>query len=231
LLLLSATGLFIARESLLVWWRARIGRVRTPQSEQAARLLPVYFAVAVASGAPLILACRLYWLLPMALLGVVLLAVNGRKATQFEDRTIQSEVTAIIGLTMTAAAAYYVARRQWHQTALWLWVMSAAYFASSVFYVKLRVANLRARQPVDQQRARWRCAVYHSFLVAALLALALTRNLPLLVLIAFAPVVARTLRGMLKPARQLNLKRIGIVEVAYSMIFLIFVTLAFRWPT
>jgi hypothetical protein len=74
----------------------------------------------------------------------LLLAVNGKQATKFEDRTIQSEVVAIVGLTMTAATAYYVARGQWHHTALWLWALAAAYFASSVFYVKLRVIHLHA---------------------------------------------------------------------------------------
>jgi hypothetical protein len=160
-----------------------------------------------------------------------LLAVNGWKAAEFEDRTIQSEVTAIIGLTMTAAAAYYVACGQWHKTAWWLWMSSAAYFASSVFYIKLRVANLRPKQTADQQLARWRCAVYHSFLLAVLLGLTLTRNLPLLALVAFAPVLARALQGLLRPARQLNLKRVGIAEIGYSMIFLIFATLAFRWAS
>jgi hypothetical protein len=56
----------------------------------------------------------------------------------------------------------------------------------------------------------------------------LTRSLPLFALLAFAPVLARTCWGLLKPPRTLHLKRIGIAEVVYSMIFLIFITLTLR---
>ncbi|MEP7274445.1 MAG: hypothetical protein ABI882_23340 [Acidobacteriota bacterium] len=66
---------------------------------------------------------------------------------------MQSEVMAITGLTMTAAAAYYTASGQWSQTVIWLWALSAAYFASSVFYVKLRVTWL-PRQKCRSQETR-----------------------------------------------------------------------------
>src|SRR5262249_14253435 len=102
LLLLAATGMFGARGSLVVWWRARNRGRPTRQSNQAAILLAVYSAIVVASGGPLIAVYKLYWLLPLALLGVALLVINGRQATEFEDRTIQSEMTAIVGITMTA---------------------------------------------------------------------------------------------------------------------------------
>jgi hypothetical protein len=129
---------------------------------------------------------------------------------------------------MTAPAAYYSSRGVWGQYALILWAISAAYFASSVFYVKLRVTSLHAKQPDQKWRARWQCIGYHSFLLASLLALAVTTSLPLFVLIAFVPALARTLWSLLKPAESLNLKRIGISEIIYSLIFLIFTTLTFR---
>ena len=228
LLLLATSALFISRESLLIWWRAQKRGRQTDNSKQAGRLLLVYGAIAAFSGVPLILVYRFYWLLPLALIGCALLTINGKQATQFEDRSVPNEVIAIAGLTMTAPAAYWVAHGEWNQTGLWLWALSAAYFASSVFYVKLRVTGLHAKRPEDKLRARWQCIGYHSFLLASLLALALTRSLPLFVLIAFAPVLARTLWSLLKPAAALNLRRIGMTEILYSLIFLIFTTLTFR---
>ncbi|MEK7830577.1 MAG: hypothetical protein AAB401_05785, partial [Acidobacteriota bacterium] len=184
--------------------------------------------IAVLAGAPLILLYKLFWLIPLALIGSVLLLVNGWQAAEFEDRTVLSEVMAIIGLTMTAPAAFYTANGAWAQTAWWLWALSAAYFASSVFYVKLRVTWLHGKNAEAKRRAKWQCTVYHSFLLCSLLALAVTRSLPLFVLIAFAPVMARTLRSLLKPEPHLNLKRIGIAEIVYSIIFLIIITMTFR---
>jgi len=60
------------------------------------------------------------------------------------------------------------------------------------------------------------------------LALVLTGNLSLFALIAFTPVLARTLWSLFKPATQVNLKRAGILEIIYSLIFLLFVALNFR---
>jgi YwiC-like protein len=107
LLLLSTTALFISRESLLVWWRARI---RNRQAHDAARMLVLYLAGAAAFGLPLIFVWRLYLLLPIGLIGVALLLINGRQATQLEERSIAAELLAICGLTLTAPAAHYVAR-------------------------------------------------------------------------------------------------------------------------
>ena len=120
LLLLATSALFISRESLLVWWRAQKRGRQTDSSNQAGRLLILYGLIAAATGAPLILSYHFYWLLPLAVIGCVALAVNGKQATEFEDRTVQSEVIAIAGLTMTAPAAYSVALGGWNQTALWL---------------------------------------------------------------------------------------------------------------
>jgi hypothetical protein len=50
----------------------------------------------------------------------------------------------------------------------------------------------------------------------------------LTVLIAFAPVLARTLWSLCKPVTQVNLKRAGVLEIIYAMIFLGCLVLGFR---
>lgn len=229
LLLVATSALFISRESLLVWWRAQKRGRQSQSATDSRRLLLIYLAVAALTGLPLVLVYSFYWLLLFGFLGGALLVINGWKATDFEDRTVESEVLAIAGMTMTAPAAYYVSSGQWGAKALWLWILSAAYFASSVFYIKLRVTGLHAKKPDDKRRARWQCVGYHGFLLVSLLALAITRSLPLFLLIAFAPVLARTAWSLLKPSKQLNLKRIGIAEIIYSLIFLIFTAVTLRY--
>ncbi len=224
LLLIAVTALFISREALQVWWRAR---ARGRAAAHEARLLLAYLGIAALSGVPLLLVARLYWLLPLGGLGVLLLLINCKQATQLEARTVGGELLAIAGLTLTAPAAYYAARGAWDGTACWLWLLSALYFASSVFYIKLRIYRLNPRKQAEQKRAWQSCAVYHSFLLAALLVLWLTGNLPLFALIAFAPVLARTLWGLLKPATQVNLRRAGFLEIGYSIIFLVCLALSF----
>jgi YwiC-like protein len=225
LLLLSTTAMFISRESLLVSWRAR---ARGRDAAEAGRMLLLYLVLAAVFGLPLIFAFKLFWLIPLGLIVAALLLINGRQATQMEERTMTGEIMAIAGLTMTAPVAYYAASGRWEATAFWLWLLSMLYMASSVFYIKLRIYRLNPRKQAEQRQAWRSCAFYHSFLLVALLALIFTDGLRLLLFIAFAPVLIRTFWGMFKPKTKVNLTRAGILEIVYSMFFLIFAALNFR---
>lgn len=226
LLGISVMALFVARESLVTWWRARQRGRRVPEAEHLARF---YLAVALVTGASLVLWYRFWGLVPLGLLAGILLVLNLRQAESLEDRTILGEILAITGLALAAPAAYYVARGRWGSTALWLWALSALYFTSSVFYVKLRVLSAGRRE--EARRSVWRqCLFYHSFLLAALILLAVTGRVNLFVLCAFAPILARTVWVLLRPARWLDLTRIGLLEIVYSLIFLVFLALGFSSP-
>lgn len=225
LLALSATLVFIARESLLAWWRAKVWK---RDSAGNGRRSAIYLGLGALCAAPLILAYRLYLLIPIGVAGTAALAANAWQAGRREDRTTLAEVLAILGLTLTAPATYYVARGSWSVTALWLWGFNLAYFASSVFYIKLRVLTLHARREEDRQRMRFYCGAYHSFLLIGLVVLAVTRDASLFVLIAFVPVILRAFWSVLRPANDLNLRRIGLLEIAYSVVFLVSITLSYR---
>ena len=225
LIALAMTFIFIARESLLAWWRTRR---RGSDGRESLRVMLVYLGLAGASSAPLILISHLFWLTPLGLAAIALLGVNAEQGARREDRTVTGEMIAILGLTLTAPTVYYVARGQWDEVALWLWALCALYFASSVFYVKLRVHWLNRRKEQARRQARVRCALYHTFLLAALLVLAVTGSLNLFALIAFTPVLARSFSQLIKPTTQLNLRRIGVLEIVYSVVFLVFITLSLR---
>jgi hypothetical protein len=225
LFLLSATAVFISRESLLVYWRAR---ARGRDAVEAGKALLLYLALAAAFGSPLILTFELFWLIPLGLVGAALLLINGRQATRMEERSTTGEMMAIGGLTMTGPAAYYVASGRWDATALWLWLLSALYMASSVFYIKLRVYRLNPRKQAEQRRSLRSCAVYHSFLIVALPVLIFAGSLSLFAFIAFAPALVRTFWGMFMPNAKVNLVRAGILEIAYSLAFLVCAALGFR---
>lgn len=223
-LLLAVSALFISRESMLIWWRAKS---RGRDAKGADRTLFIYLAIAAICGAPLILFFKLYGLIPLALFGMVLLVVNGKQAVNLEERSILGEILAICGLTMTAPAAYYVSSGEWNHTALWLWLLCGFYFSSSVFYIKVRVAGLHRNKPNVLHRVLQHCAFYHTFLIVALVLFTFTKNLELPILIAFTPAISRAFIGMLTPGRKVNLTQAGFLEVVYSLIFLIFTTLTF----
>jgi hypothetical protein len=225
LFVLSATFLFIARESSVVWWRAhRRGESRL----DALQRLILYLGFAGLSIAPLVLIDRLYLLVPLGLAALLLLAVNAEQAVKREDRTLLGETLAIAGLTMSAPAAHYVAVGEWQPAAFWLWLLSALYFVSSIFYVRLRVNLINPRRQAERKIAWRRCASYHAFLLLSLFLVAASDRLSFFALAAFAPAIARASWSLVKPGGQLNLRRLGMLEIIYSVVFLIFITLMFR---
>jgi len=225
MLVLSATALFIGREPLLGWLRARR---RQKESGGLRDLALGYIACAFVFGAPQILVYRLFWLLPLGLLTILLLWITSAMAARGRDRGVAGEILAISGLALGAPAAYYAASGRLGTGALWLWVLSVLYFTSSVFYVKMRVLSSNRRRVEAYRCARRNCASYHAFLFLGLIALAGLGNLNLLILMAFAPALARALFYFVRPMGPLSLKRIGVQEIVYSAIFLILVALTLR---
>lgn len=224
-LAIAATAFLFAREAALAWWRARLAG-RDPGN--SLRMLFLYSALAAAAGLELVLSERLWGLAPLGAMATALAAWHARQAARREERTVTTEALGILGLTLTAPAAHYVALGRWETTGLWLWAASVAYFTSSIFYVKLRVLTAYPKQPRELARIRRWCWLYHLALaLAASLAVA-SGAAPMPVLPAYAPILLRAFWHLWRPAPRLVLKRVGVLEILYSAIFLLFATLAFR---
>jgi hypothetical protein len=129
---------------------------------------------------------------------------------------------------MTGPAAHYVALGRWHGTAFWVWTLSALYFASSVFYVKLRVLSLQPRREEARHEAHRRSLAYHGLLAATLVLLTAAGFLGGWALLAFLPVLARAGWSLLHRPTRVNLRRVGFLEILYSINFLFWSSLAFR---
>jgi len=224
LLLAAVSFVFVSREPMLDWYRALS---RGKPAAESRRMMILYLSLGALFSLALVIGYRMWWMLALGALIVLLLGTNLYQAGRREDRTVLAETTAIFGLTLTAPAAYCVAREAWDITGLLLWLMCILYFTSSVFYVKLRVHWLNRRRQSHRQPSWRRCAVYHTFLAAGLISLALSGNLSSFVLIAFAPVLARSFWQLVRPATQINLKRVGVLEILYSLVFLVFISLSF----
>lgn len=224
LLLGASSAVFLSRESLLFWWRAR-RHAAGPQGTGHALL-----ACAVAAfllGLPLLIAWKLYALIPLGLAGVGGLVATTELSIRRQGRSVATEFLGIASSSLNAASAHYAGTSRWAADAVWLWALCTFYFASSIFYVKLRVQDAHGKRPELIARARQRCAAYHAVLLAALLALVITRSLPLFALIAFIPVLSRAFAQVFRPSPTLNLKRIGWLEVTFSVVFLLVVGLGF----
>ena len=225
LTLIGITAAFIARESMTTYDRAR---ARGRKDTSALRMLLSYTGISVLAGILLSGWYGYFWFVPLGVIGIVLLVINVRQATERDDRLIISEVLAIAGMTLTAPAAYYASSGDLDRIAFLLWVLSVAYFSSSVFYIKLRVTAAHGRDEDCRRETRRQCMAYHAFLLLGLLAMSITGSIPLFVLMAFMPVLLRTAWALLKPQKRLRLSRIGLAELAYATVFLVVTVLTIR---
>ena len=225
LLTAAVTFLFVGRESVLRLWRAR---ARGRSDRDSLRRVCVYLLLASASGAPLIWVWRLRWMAALGGAALALLAWNAVQVVRREERTMFTEVLGIAGLTLTAPAAHYAGRMEWTSTAWWLWCLHALYFSGSVFYVRLRVRAAHPKGAGDLTSIRWLCGAYHLVLLPAVVVVPDMGASRLLLMAAYLPVIARAVWHVARPGTRLSLRRIGRLEIVYSLVFLGFVVAAFR---
>ena len=224
-LLLGVTALFFARETLIRRGRARRhGRA----DSRLRRVLAVQAGAITVAGVALLVGWRLYGLVPVALAAGLLLAANLEQAAERQERGLGTELLAVLGLALAAPSAHYAALGAWHLQAVWLWSLSCLYFASSVFHVKCRVLAVQPPRRSEYRRMRGLSVVYHLGLLLLLSVLVRMRLLHPLGLAAFLPVLARTSWSLVRPPARPQLGRTGVLEILYSLVFLVFAWLALR---
>lgn len=221
---LAMTALFFARETLRRLRRERRRGQPTALRWRGLTLELVLFAV---SGAVLLFRLQLWGLLPLGGVALALLLFNLERTEQREEKSIPAQLLAIVGFAMAAPAAHYAVLGVWHAEALWLWLLAWLYFASSVFHVKTRVLAVQPSRRGAYLVMRHRNVAYHTGMLVLTGALVAFGFLPPLVLIGFVPLWVRTAWSLARPPARLDLRRIGVLEIFYSLTFLLFGWLAY----
>jgi hypothetical protein len=145
-----------------------------------------------------------------------------------DDRSLAGELIGTVGLTLVGSAAHAVAVGEVQWIGAVLWLLLTLFFASGVFYVRMRIRTMAAqrRGTADSGPARRWCLVYHVFLLALVPSLAAMRLIPWAVLLAFAPALWRAAAGLRRRDATLNLKRLGWSEVGLTLAFVALLVVA-----
>ena len=214
LFILAATAAFLAREPFMAAWRAWRRKTDPGPAKQAAA---AYIVAATSIGGTLL---AFYpWLALLGVLGGVVYCWHAEVAMRGEGRSTTAEILAIATSMLAAPAAYYVSSGRLDGTAALLWALCFGYFASAVFYVKMRLTCARPRKPTYPARTRRQCLIYHVALLIFLAAL--TPHVASIVLAGFLPILIRAFYYIARPTTHANLKQIGWSEVVYSLVFLL----------
>jgi hypothetical protein len=141
-----------------------------------------------------------------------------------------SQVLGAIGLTCTAAGAYYVTTGHLDLRALELWGANWLFAANQIVFVQLRLHASKAEGFSERFAAGWH-AMVGLFVTIVLLFVAFEAGtLPRRAVLAYHPMILRNVWWYFQKPRPLNVHRLGIRELISSVVFgVIFVVALANW--
>ncbi|HMD84650.1 MAG TPA: YwiC-like family protein [Terriglobia bacterium] len=219
----TALGLFCLRTPVEAW--LEISPLR-PQND-AERKLIYYSIYSYASVAGLALAVLILWVhaYGLLLLGAVaaiaffLQAVLKRLG---RETRMNAQLTGAIALSSTAAGAYYLATGHFGSAAVIIWLANWLFAANQIHFVQLRIHSARALT-VRGKLHQGRGFLFHQAFSLLLLGLIWRAGwLPGLILVAFGPLFARGFAWFLESPQPLQVRRLGVSELLYAIVFGIF---------
>lgn len=226
LLLGAVTFLAFANGPLVVLLRPT-GSPPVVERRRAGSWLFAYAVGALLCAAPLIIHYRMTFLLPFGMAAACFVLLRSFLVREGDDRTLPGEVVGTVGLTLVGPTAHAVAAGEAQTTGAVLWLLLALFFASGVFYVRMRIRVVLAQRrgvSTVSRRARWSCLAYHVFLLILVPALAAVGVVPWAILVAFAPALWRAAAGLRRRDAALDIKRLGWSEVGLTAAFVGLIT-------
>lgn len=226
LFLAAMTAVFLAHEPLVKLVRSLKHGARPELIRQWALWLAGELTIVLVAGALLVLQHRLFPLLPIAIFVAVLLGIHLTLTAGRRERSVPGELLGVVGLTSSGPSAYYVGSGE-IDFAFWLiWSLNILYFASGIFYVKMRVGRF-LKPELFRRRAR-DCIIYHALVALLLVAAVYNEWISWLMSLAFAPMIIRAFWHTFHAEKQLRIKRIGYSEVAFAVVFILLFAIGWR---
>jgi len=138
-----------------------------------------------------------------------------------------AQIIGAIGLTSTAAGAYYVATGRLNSTAVALWAANWLFAADQIHFVQIRIRGSKLTS-ANEKFARGKWFIYAQIaLIVFLTAASVYHALPLWTLAAFVPVLWRGLAWFLRPTQPLDVHKLGFSELAQAIVFGVLLSAAF----
>ncbi|MBI4536787.1 MAG: YwiC-like family protein [candidate division NC10 bacterium] len=233
LLFVAVTAAALGNGPLTILVRPAAGRAWEAERRRAWFWLSLYGTPFILSTLPLFLIYRLTFLTAFGLGAGCFLLFRASLVRGRDDRSLPGELVGTAGLSMVGPAAHAVAARTVEPTAALLWLLLFLFFASGVFYVRMRIRGMLARRQgvaPERQAAFWSCLAYHLALLVGMPLLAAIHLVPWTILLAFAPALWRAAAGLRRHQARLDLKGLGWSEVAQTLAFLVLLIASLRLP-
>ena len=230
LLLVGITAAVFANGSLSILARWRASEGQRERRRYALTWFLLYGAIAAAALGPLLLFFGMTFLLLFGVGAACFLSLRVFLIRERDDRTLTGELVGAAGLTMGGPVAHAVSVGEVQAVSLILWLLLFLFFASGVFYVRMRIHRMvsQRKEASASNREWWPCVLYHMVLIIVIPALLWARLVPWPVFLAYAPAVWRAAAGLSREETRLELRRLGWSEVALAAVYVIILVAAFH---
>ena len=230
LFVIAALAIFCLRTPVEAWMGTSAIKVHTTQEERTVLTVTVVLSfVAVMAIATLF---RLGYFRGLLIVGVVaalsfvfqaIVKRLGRRGR------MPAQVIGAVGLTSTAACAYYLATGQLNSIAVALWIANWLFAGNQVHFVQVRIRTSRASRPRDKARQGYVFLIGQLVLLIVIAVLIEFGIFPKLAILAFVPAIIRgTAWFFVRGQQAFDVHKLGFSELLQSILFGVLLCAAFR---
>jgi YwiC-like protein len=153
-----------------------------------------------------------------AVAGLVFAIQAGVKKLGRKGR-MPAQIIGAVGLTSTAAGAYYVATDKFDHTAVALWLANWLFAGDQIHFVQVRIRSSRATTIDEKMKQGLLFFCGQVGLIGVILAACRFGLFSDAVALAFLPVLVRGTVWFVRPYRPLEVHKLGFSELTHALIF------------
>ncbi len=220
ILFVAAVSLFWLRTPLESWLGTSPIKAKTEQERP--------FVLRVILGVGLLAAvcvASLFWnghncgLLIIGSIAALAFAIQAVVKRLGRNGRMPAQMIGAIGLTSTAAAAYYVATGRLDRTAIALWLANWLFAADQIHFVQVRIHSSRAETFNQKLQPGLGFLMGQIGLIGAIFAACRFGFFPAAIAIAFLPILLRGTIWFARGRQPLNVHKLGYSELAQALLF------------
>ncbi len=228
LLVVAALALFWARTPLEAWLGTT--PIKAHSTEERSKVLGVALLMGVVGAvavARLLSAGYGQGLLLIGTISALAFLLQAVVKTLGRSGRMPAQVIGAIGLTATAAAAYYVTSGRLDRVGFLLWAANWLFAGNQVHFVQIRIRGSRAESIAEKARLAYGFLAGQVLLLAAILVGTGTGLFPKYTVIAFVPAIVRGLGWYVCGRKPLDVHKLGFSELRQALLFGALLCLAF----
>jgi hypothetical protein len=216
----ASLAIFALRTPVEAWMGASALRPSTPEERRLVLYsIFTYAAIAALAVGWLLFVREAYGLIFIGLSSGIVFGLQATLKKMGREARLASQMVGAIGLTSTAAGAYYVVTNSLGPMASTLWALNWLFAANQIHYVQVRIRGARAatfREKVEHGKPFLFGEGATAILLAALCG---TSLIPGPVALAFLPVLLRGFHWFVEGPKPLVIHRLGFTELAHALAF------------